>query len=123
MSFARLDNVGKVKLTLLRGSQGKYVDGKWTGGDIEEVCILANIQPAKPSETLLLSEADRTRYTLKIFSCSEIRKMREGTNGWDADTFVWEGDVFEVMRVSHFSMSVLDHYSALACLSPLSQES
>lgn len=122
MSVPRFNAVGKTKLTILRGSQGKYVNGEWTSGDVEEINILANVQPASYKETMILAEADRTRETIKIFSCSEIRGMREGTNGWDADTFVWNGDVYEIMKVKRYQMGVLDSWQCLACLCPLAQE-
>lgn len=122
MSIPSFHRVGKTPLTLLRGVQGEYVDGRWVDGEDKQVCIMANIQPATAHETLLLSESDRTRYTIKVFSCSEIRTMKEGTNGWDADTFEWQDDLFEVMKVKHWNMRVLDHYQALACLVPRTQE-
>lgn len=122
MSKPFFHRVGKVKLEITRNKQGEYVDGWWTEGESEEVCIMVNIQPAAYNETLILTEADRTRYTLKVFSTCLLRPRKEGTGGWDADTFTYEDDTYEIMKLKHWNMGVLDHYVALACLCPRTSE-
>ncbi len=80
------------------------------------VTIKANIQPFSDSQTLMLDAAERTKEWIWVFAESEIRKMEEGAGGYDADTFTWQGKLYEVMQVKPYKMGVLDHWEAKACL-------
>lgn len=108
----------KVSLVLKRGAKGSYSDttGKFVKGTSTQVTIQANVQPLKYSEVMMEEGADRTREWVAVFSSSEIRKSKEGANGWDADTFTWNNDTYRVMSVCHYQMGILDHYHAKAAL-------
>lgn len=114
MSSLRLRLTGSIQLDLLRKTQGSYVDGIWVAGTEDVVTIAANIQPLKEAELAIMPEADRTKVWLKLYSPSPIRTDKQGTDGHDADQFVFEGDRFKVMKVEHYSMGVQDHYKAVA---------
>ena len=104
----------KIPLTIIRSTQGSYVNGEWVEGTQTQVPLEVNIQPFKDEDLLLLPEADRTREWYKIYCANEIRMDKQGTSGWSADEFVYEGDRYKVMKVKHYSMSILDHYRAIA---------
>lgn len=104
----------KIPLTLIRSSAGSYVDGEWVEGTETNITIDVNIQPLKPSELLILPEADRSRQWWKVYSASEIRMDKQGTSGWSADEFVYQGDRYKVMKVENYSMGILNHFRALA---------
>lgn len=104
----------KIPLTLIRSTAGSYVDGVWVEGTETNVTIDVNIQPLKPSELLILPEADRSRQWWKMYSASEIRMDKQGTSGWAADEFVYQGDRYKVMKVENYAMGILNHYRALA---------
>ena len=104
----------KVPLTFYRTTQGIYVNGEWVEGTETQVPLEVNIQPFKDQDLLLLPEADRSREWYKIYCADEIRMDKQGTSGWSADEFVYEGDRYKVMKVKHYSMSILDHYRATA---------
>jgi len=104
----------KIPITFYRATQGSYVNGEWVEGTQTQVPLEVNIQPFKDQDLLLLPEADRSREWYKIYCANEIRMDKQGTSGWSADEFVYEGDRYKVMKVKHYSMSILDHYRATA---------
>lgn len=104
----------KIPLTLIRSAAGSYVDGEWVEGTQTTVPIEVNIQPLKEAELMLLPEADRGKQWWKMYSASEIRMDKQGTSGWAADEFVYQGDRYKVMKVENYAMGTLNHYRALA---------
>lgn len=112
----------KIPLDLLRKTAGSYVDGEWVEGAESVVPIEVNIQPLKEAELMLLPEADRGKQWWKMYSASEIRMDKQGTSGWSADEFVYQGDRYKVMKVENYQMSILNHYKALAARMELSAE-
>ena len=106
--------VGQLPLEMIRRSKGAYVKGRWVEGAEETVTITANVQPVeKSSDTRILPEAIRSHATLKVYSPDPIREMKQGDQGWDADRFYWEGELYEVMKTINYKMGVLNHYKAL----------
>jgi len=101
-----------VPVVVQRRVKGSYVKGAWVEGDTLEITRHVNIQPLKPSEILMLPDADRTKEWYQLYCAEDLRTMLE--NVWDADEFEWQGGKYKVMRVSNFAMGVLDHYSAQA---------
>ena len=112
----------KIPLDLLRKTAGSYVDGEWVEGAETSVSVEVNIQPLKEAELMLLPEADRGKQWWKVYSASEIRMDKQGSSGWAADEFVYQGDRYKVMKVENYAMSILDHYKALAARMELSAE-
>lgn len=106
----------KIPLTIFRKSEGSYVNGRWVEGSTSEIILQVNIQPLKPYEILMLPEADRTRAWVKFYSADYARTLKEGTNGWSADEFIWKGDRYKVMRVDDWTsgMSILEHVKVYA---------
>ena len=76
--------------------------------------IVANVQPAKYHDLLILPESDRTKKAIRIFSYTELRTMREGSGGWEADEVLWDSDRYIVMRAKRYQMGVQDHYDCIA---------
>ena len=110
----------KVPITLYRRGKPTLVRGKWVEAVPVEVVVEANVQPLKPAELMLLPEASRTKKWLKLYCADEIREAKQGDNGWDADQFEWQGDMYEVMKAENYSMSILDHWKVLAARLELS---
>lgn len=104
----------KKPLTILRYPQGSYVNGKWVIAEPDEVEITANLQPAKWDGVQQMPESDRTDKWCKVLSESLLRTKKEGDGGYDADRFVWQGDLYEVKKTKQWDMGVLDHFEALA---------
>lgn len=104
----------KIPLDIYRTTQGQYVDGEWVEGTESTITIDVNIQPLKEAELMLLPEADRGKQWWKMYSASEIRMDKQGTGGWDADEFVYQGDRYKVMKVENYAMGILNHFKALA---------
>lgn|SRR5574343_573097 len=105
-------NVGKVCLTLKRRGLAVTLKGKPTPAPETTVKIEANVQPAGYEDLRMFSESDQTREGLKVYSPCEIRQRKEGL--WEADRFQWEGDWYTVVRVTHYSMGVKNHWKAIA---------
>lgn len=111
---------GYIDLEIIRPSgKGEYDDdsGKFIPAENEEAPIIrANVQPFKASQTFMMTDTERTKEWLNVWSPDPIRKMKEGVGGWDADKFIYDGQTFKVMNVRKYKMGVLDHYHAQACL-------
>ena len=123
MSQPRFSLTKTVPLTLKRPSTvGGYIDGVWQEATTSDVVIQANIQPLKEAELLILPESDRSRQWWKVYSASEIRMDKQGTSGWSADEFVYQGDRYKVMKVENTSMGILNHWKALCARMELSAE-
>ena len=108
--------VGNVTLDVLRRTAGTYVGRRW----VEDpnpitVPLVCNVQPIlKMSDTLLIPEADRSKACLKVYTKGdEMKALKEGGNGYAADRFMWQGDMYEVMKVINYQMGVLNHYKAI----------
>ena len=118
MAFTRtvpLKLTGSVQLDLTRSAPGSYVNGKWVEGTTSVVTIKANVQPViKSTDLSMLPEGDRAKAALEIYSPDEIRMLKEGTNGYIADRFTWNGEEYEVMKAVRWQMGHLDHVHAIA---------
>lgn len=118
--MARLFRLTKyVDLVITRAS-GKAAISDTTGlptpATTAPVTIQANIQPFKLSQTKMLEAAERTKEWINVYSEDEIRKMKEGAGGWDADRFTYNDKKYKVMEVENYRMGVLNHYHARAAL-------
>jgi hypothetical protein len=109
----------KVSIDIIRQTQGSYVNGDWVEGTETTVPTEVNIQPLKDSEILLLPESERTKEWYKLYSAEELRTAKEGTGGYGADSFTWNGDNYRVMKARRYQMGTLDHWKCLAARIPL----
>lgn len=107
--------VGNVTLDITRRTSATYNLGRLEPGTESIVQVVANVQPVqKSTDMMLLPEADRSRAVLKVYTKGqELRQLKEGPNGWAADQFEWDGDLYEVLKVIDYKMGVLNHYKAL----------
>lgn len=119
---------GKVTLTIQRNtSAGGYVGGKWVEGGYEPIEREVNIQPLQYHQVMLLPESERSKQWYTLYSAEDLRASQEPgflvdgtpTEGWKADRFMWEGHLYEIMKVRDFSMGVLDHHEAQAARIPI----
>lgn len=106
-------------ITIYRKTQGSYVDGLWVAGADVEVVRNVNIQPLKPSEIQMMPESERTKEWYKLYCSEDLRTLQEGTNGWPADEFIWQGYRYRIMKVQNYSMQTLDHFKAWAARIPV----
>lgn len=115
MLYPPLLATGQVTLDVTRREAATIVRGRPVPGAETQVPVVGNVQPIlKSSDTILLPEADRSKACLKVYTKGgEMKALREGGNGWAADRFVWEGDLYEVMKVINYRMGVLNHYKAI----------
>jgi|SRR5690625_820630 len=111
-----------VDITVIRAGEIENVMGKPVVGEPTEHEIRANIQPLKFTELMTLPESDRTKEWIKGFCdpSQDIRGAREGSDGWEADRVVWEGDKYKVVKIQRWKMGVLDHISFHAVREPIS---
>ena len=106
---------GQVVITVSRSVGGQRIKGAWQDAAPTQIDVKANIQPVISStDTLFLPEGDRSKVAVKIFTVDELQSRREGTNPLQGDTFVWNGDTYEVRRVISWQMGLLDHYKSIA---------
>jgi hypothetical protein len=112
----------KKSLVVYRYPSGGYVKGEWVRGTPQEVEVFANIQPAKWNEIIQMPESDRSSKWCKLFTKNLMRTKKEGLNGYDADMFYWQGDLYEVRKEKHFDMGILDHFEVMAVRVELTPE-
>jgi len=112
MTIADFSLVKKTPVTILRHTQGSYVDGEWVEGSEQQVTIQANVHPFSDYQVMMLPESDRTKSWVWLFTSSDVRQKKEGSGGFGADRFSWLGDIYEVMMVRTFVMGVRDHREA-----------
>lgn len=110
-----LFSVGRTTLDITRTTASTYVNGRAVPGTSTVVQVVCNVQPVlKTSDTLMLPESDRSKACLKVYTDGGVLKsLKEGGNGWAADRFMWQGDLYEVMKVISYDMGVLNHYKAV----------
>lgn len=106
-------------IVVYRKELGTIVRGRPVEGAEIQVTIQMNVQPLKPSEIMLLPEAERTREWQKAFSEQPLRTLQEGTGGWDADEFEWLGYRYRVMKLNTWDMDILDHFEAFVAKIPV----
>jgi hypothetical protein len=112
MSVADFSLVKKTPVTIVRQSQGQYVDGEWVDGTETSIVIQANVHPFSDYQVMMMPESDRTKSWVWLFTSSDVRQKKEGPGGYGADRFSWLGDIYEVMMVQTFVMGVRDHREA-----------
>lgn len=112
MSIAQFSLVKKTPVTILRHTEGSYVDGEWVEGAETSVVIQANVHPFSDYQVSIMPESDRTKSWLWLFTSDLVRQKKEGIGGWGGDRFYWDGDLYEVMKTENYRMSVVDHREA-----------
>ena len=95
-----------------RHSAGSFINGDWVEGVESPTTIQANVHPFSDYQVSMLPESDRTKSWVWMFTSSLVRQKKEGPEPNGADRFMWEGDLYEVMRVQKYSMRVMDHFEA-----------
>lgn len=106
----------KIPLVIYRKGQGSFVDGDWVEGEDTEITLQVNIQPLKSYEIQMMPESDRTRAWYKFYSADYARTLKEGSQGWQADEFVFKNDRYKIMKVDDWtaSMGILEHVKVYA---------
>lgn len=116
MSIAEFSLVRKTPVVITRQAAGSYVEGEWIEGAETSLVIQANIHPFTDYQVSIMPESDRTKSWVWMFTSSEVRSKKEGPSGvaHGADRFMWEGDLYEAMKIQKYSMSVQDHFEIKA---------
>lgn len=112
MSIAQFSLVKKTPVTILRHAEGSYIDGEWVEGGEVSVVIQANVHPFSDYQVMMLPESDRTKSWLWLFTSDLVRQKKEGVGGYGADRFMWDGDLYEIMKTENYRMTVVDHREA-----------
>lgn len=115
MLYPPLLSTGRVTLDITRRAEMTYVKGRPVPGVDTTVQVVCNVQPVlKSSDTIMLPEADRSKACLKVYTQgAALRGLKEGVGGYSADRFMWQGDLYEVMKVINYAMGILNHYKAI----------
>lgn len=119
-SFPTFSLTNKVDVTIRRKGKGEWIGGEWISSPDTLITVEANVQPAQYKDLQMLPESERTKEWIKLYSVSEMRTIKEGPGGWEADIVEWNGETYRVMRSRRYVMGVLDHFHVLAAKEPTS---
>lgn len=103
-TIARL---GNDPFTVKRFTTGEFVKGNYRrpeGAD-EEFPVTGSIQVMTPRELEMLSEAQRTRETRKLYTTCELKAGGVGSKIKDPDHVVFRGTEFEVQSIANWQHS------------------
>lgn len=100
--------VNKVPVTLVRKSEGSYVNGRWVEGAETQSTVLVNWQPAKGNDLLMLPESFRTKYVIRVSTTEDFLTLQDGQNQ-SPDELIINNERFEIHRKEIYSMGVVDH--------------
>jgi len=105
----------KLPITVYRKGKDSVVKGRPVPAVETSFVVEANVQPFNYRDLMVLPESDRTKEWIKVYvATSEIlRTARQGSDGYDADEVLWNGERFKVMRLQSYAMGVLDHVKAI----------
>lgn len=111
----------KTSITIIRASEGAWVNGYWVPGLTEEIEVDANVQPLKGSELLALPESDRTKESIKVYSVETLKTVDEHSQE-EADIVIWNGKKFKAARTMTYQMGILDHTKTICFRMPLTPD-
>ena len=97
-------------------TQGKYIDGRWVEGEIDNVAnpnftITTSVQPAKGRELELLPEGLRTREVYKIYPATELKSVDQFSEQ-EADIVIFNNEDYKVQRLEKWQNNLINHYKA-----------
>lgn len=118
MSVAQFSLVKKVPVDIIRHAVDTYVNGRLVVGAATTFTVMANVHPFSDYQLMLLPDAERTKSWVWMFTTDEVRQKKE--TFWGSDQFVWDGDLYEVMRSQNYKMGVVDHFEIKAVRKELS---
>lgn len=115
MSLPQFTLTRKLPITVYRKGKDTVVKGRPVPAVETSFVVEANVQPFNYRDLMVLPESDRTKEWIKVYvATSEIlRTSRQGSDGYDADEVLWNGERFKVMRLQSYAMGVLDHVKAI----------
>lgn len=115
MRYPPLLLTGSVTLDIIRRPLPTIVNGRPVNGAPTTVPVVCNVQPVlKSSDTMIVPDVDRSKAALKVYTKgTELKAFKEGANGWSADRFYWQSDLYEVMAVINYAIGPLNHYKAI----------
>jgi hypothetical protein len=85
-------------ITITRKAAGSYVNGIFVAGAVSSISATASVQPLNGREQVTLSELQRAKETLKMYTSTEVFVSNEAA-GRSADLVSLRGRVYEVQRV------------------------
>ena len=77
---------------------GSYVDGRWVVGEPVRLSVLVSVQPAGGASVQRLSEGQRTREQIVLFTETALR-IADASTAIPADVITWRGHQYEVQTV------------------------
>ncbi len=91
-------------ITVTRAGAGSYINGRFVAGADEEFTAAGNIQPLNGKELLLLSEGERERQVLKIYTAFSLANGDTVTRA--------DGIRYEVQAVEDWNRFGQAHFKA-----------
>ena len=105
--------VRKTNLVGERTTAGVFVNGRWVEGVSEPLSFKANVQPVSYEELQRLPEGLRDKDMILLMTQFQLRTAKQNA-GTNPDYITWQGDSYQVQKVSAFQMGVSDHYEVYA---------
>lgn len=100
-------------ITVTRYEAGSYTKGRYQTGTQSSFPIEAVVIPLKGKEHELLSEGERAKQSIRVYS-KEALFTGDDKTGKKADILEIGGLSFEVKQVQNWGKTDLDHYRVVA---------
>jgi len=106
-------NVFASKLQVTREiKEGKYVEGYFKDGYVQTFTIVGTVEPLDGNELMLLTEAERTKESIRIYTATELLTV-DPKRTRKADVITYQGKKFEVHSVKRWTQ-LIPHFAAIA---------
>lgn len=104
-------NYFRKTISVLRKTEGEYVNYKWEPGIEILIEIKASVQPLTPNEMQMMPEGRYTTQQFKLYTSFKLRTVDEQ----NPDVVLVDGERFEVISVAPWqSLSgFINHYKAI----------
>lgn len=98
----------------IKSFTGQWVDGNYVKTPGTSLMVPASVQPIKGNEVFILPEHRRSEEWIKIYTTVKLKESDE-KNNIPADEFIHDGKIFQVFRVSNWSIGTdIPHYKVMA---------
>ncbi len=108
-----IDSFKTDDIAVTRFAKGEYDKGIFKQGEKETLLLKAVVIPTKGRELLKLSEGQRTKESITIYSKDKLC-LRQDKNSSTPDHLIWKNNTYQVEMVEDRTVTDINHYKSIA---------